>query len=82
MLFSPLQNSDIKCDRKRCVRSTCNKNTSRNRSNTYSPAQTFRELTENDDECCATQCRRARRHQNQKHRIHREKIRKQRKTFA
>lgn len=79
------QDSVIKCDRKRCVRSACNKNAARNRANGFTPAQQHHELngsSNGNDECCSAQCRRARRHQNQKQRMHRDRNDRPHKSSA
>lgn len=73
--FRSFQNSSIKCDRKRCVRSACNKNVTKNRLNGITSALT--NDTSNSDECCLSKCRRARRHQNQKNRTQQGKNNKQ-----
>lgn len=63
------QDSVITCDRQRCARSACsNRLSTRKRLNGLTPSQ---HQTSSED-CCSAQCRRARRHQNQK-RIQREK---------
>lgn len=69
LLFS--QDSVIKCDRKRCARSTCNKNVAKNRQNALTSSQQQQTNgNQSHDDCCSAQCRRARRHQNQKQRQH------------
>lgn len=73
-----LQDSMIKCDRKRCVRSACNKSAARNR---LVPGQPHDATSGNNDDCCSAQCR-ARRHQKQKQRMHRDKNDRQPKSSA
>lgn len=74
-----MQDSNIKCDRKRCVRSACNKSAARNRLNALTPGQHHEMSSTNTDDCCSAQCR-ARRHQKQKQRTHRDKNDRQHKT--
>lgn len=64
------QDTNITCDRKRCTRSICNNRISGKRRG-ITNAQNH-EI----DECCSNQCRRSRRHQNQK-RYHRENSERQ-----
>lgn len=74
-----IQDSNIKCDRKRCVRSACNKSAARNRLNALTPGQHHEMSNANPDDCCSAQCR-ARRHQKQKQRMHRDKNERQHKA--
>jgi len=57
-LSSAFQNSDIRCERKRCSRSLCN-----------SIAHQLKrgEYVADADDCCTMQCRRARRHHRNNH---------------
>lgn len=68
MLLPYSQDTNITCDRKRCTRSICNNRVSGKRKAFYQQNQEI-------DECCSSQCRRSRRHQNQK-RIHKENAEK------
>lgn len=72
------QDASVTCDRKRCTRSVCNNRISNRKRLNGHPSTTTPLQTDagahTGDECCTTQCKRARRHQSQKQRLHRERL--------